>query len=62
MEYLSIWPADRIVQAILLTHKVIWANQNTESFVYRWLRTHAMLDQTCFPAFVGASDINMCAA
>jgi len=40
----------------VITH-VIWANQKTESFVYRWLRTQAMFDVTCFPAFVGASDV-----
>jgi len=33
------------------THNVIWANQKTESFVYRWLLAHAMFDVTCFPAF-----------
>jgi len=36
---------------------VIWANQTIESFVYRWLREHAMFDVTCFPAFVKAWDV-----
>jgi len=42
---------------IVLTNNVVWANQKTESFVFRWLPTLAMFDVTCFPAFVGASDI-----
>jgi len=37
------------------THNVIWANQKTDSFVYRWLRAHARFDVTCFPAFVGGA-------
>jgi len=32
---------------------VILANQNTESFVFRWLRALAMFDVACFAAFVG---------
>jgi len=39
------------------THNGIWANQKTESVVYRWLRSQAMTDITCFFAFVGVSDI-----
>jgi len=35
----------------------LWANQKTESYVYRWLRAHAMVDETCFLAFVEASNI-----
>jgi len=27
----------------------------SESFVYRWLPTHAVFDVICFPAFVRAS-------
>ena len=42
---------------IVITHNVFWAIQKTESFVYHWLRAHAMVDVTCFPAFVGPSDI-----
>jgi len=36
----------------VITHNVNWANQKTESFVYRWLIAHALCDVTCFPAFV----------
>ena len=42
----------------IITHNIVWANQNTKSFVYPWLRTLAMFDVMCFPAFVGASDVN----
>ena len=31
---------------------IIWSNQRTESFVYRWQHAHVMFDITCFPAFV----------
>jgi len=41
----------------VLTYNVIWANQNTDSFVYRWLRALAMIEVTRFPAFVGVSDV-----
>ena len=36
---------------------VIWANQNTESFVYSCLCAHALFDVTCFPTFVRAQDV-----
>jgi len=39
---------------IVITHKIVWANQKTESLVYGWLRTLAMFDITCFPAHVRA--------
>ena len=39
------------------THNVISANQKAASFVYRWLRTRAMFNVLCIPAFVEASDI-----
>ena len=38
------------------TDKFIWANQKTESFMYRWICVHATFDLTCIPAFVEASD------
>jgi len=38
----------------VLKQNVIWANQKTESFVFRWLHAHAMFDVTCFSAFVEA--------
>jgi len=41
----------------MITHNVIWANQKTEFFVYRWLRALAMFGVTSFAAFVGASDV-----
>jgi len=41
----------------VITNNVIWANQKTEYFVYHWLHTHAMVDVTCFPAFVRPSDV-----
>ena len=41
----------------VITHNVVWANQKTEYFVYRWQHAHATFDLTCFPAFVGASDV-----
>jgi len=41
----------------VITDNVIWANQRTELFVYRWLRALAMSEVTHFPAFVGVSDI-----
>ena len=41
-----------------ITHNVIWTNQKTKSFVFRWLHTHAEFDiLKCFPAFVRASDV-----
>ena len=36
----------------VIMHNVIWANQKTECFVYRWLHPHAMVDVMCFPTFV----------
>jgi len=39
----------------IITHTIIWTNQKTDCFVYRWVRAHTMFDLTCFPAFVGAS-------
>ena len=41
----------------VIAQNVIWSNQKTESFVYRWLSAHAVIDVTCVPAFVGASDV-----
>ena len=41
----------------VITHNVIWANQKTESFVYRWLCTNSMFDVTYFSAFVRALDV-----
>jgi len=38
-------------------YSIIWANQKTESFVYRWLCTYAMFDVTRFSAFVGITDV-----
>jgi len=37
--------------------RLIWANWKTETFMYRWPRAHASFDVTCFPAFVGASNV-----
>ena len=37
----------------VIMYNVIWANQKTKSFVYRWLHAHAMF----VPTFVGASDV-----
>ena len=34
-------------------------NHKTESFVFGWLHPLAMFEITCFPAFVGASDVNL---
>jgi len=31
------------------THNVIWADEMTESFVYRWQHAPAWFDVTCFP-------------
>jgi len=42
---------------IIMAHNVIWANQKTDSFVYRRLGAHKMFDITCFPAFFGASNV-----
>jgi len=33
---------------------LIWSNQETESFAYRWLHAHVMCDETFIPAFVRA--------
>ena len=41
----------------VIAHNIILTNQKTESFVFPWLRSHSTFDVTCFPAFVGASDI-----
>ena len=30
----------------VITNKVIWANQKTKSFVFLWLRTHAVFKIT----------------
>jgi len=40
----------------VMTYNVIWANQKTESVVYRWYAhmQHLTFDITCFPVFVGA--------
>jgi len=40
-----------------ITHKVVCANQKTESFVYRWLHALAMFDVIYFPSIFGALDI-----
>jgi len=39
------------------TNTVISANQKAEYCVYSGLHAHAMLNVTCFPAFVGASGV-----
>jgi len=41
----------------VITQNVVLANQKTESFVYQWLRALTMFNVTCFPAFVGVSDV-----
>jgi len=41
---------DRKLQNII-THNVIWTNQNNELYVFRWQRAHQLCDVTCFPAF-----------
>jgi len=41
----------------VVMHNVIKANQKTESCFCHWLHAHAVVDVTCFPAFVGASDV-----
>jgi len=41
----------------IITHDIIWDNQKAEFSVYRWLHAHAMFDVTCFPTFVGVSDV-----
>jgi len=41
---------------IMSSHSVIWTNQKTQLFVYRWLCVHAMFDITCFHTFVGKSN------
>ena len=33
----------------VITHNVIWANQKSEYFMYRWLHAHAMFNVMCFP-------------
>jgi len=59
IDNLFVWPSEmtHITKGgnlpYLITY-VIWANQKTEYFVYRWLRP---LDITCYPAFIGASDV-----
>ena len=42
----------------VITHNLIWAYHRTASFVYRWLRAHAMFDVKCFPTFVKAPDVS----
>ena len=41
----------------VITHDIIWDNQKAEFSVYSWLHAHAMFDVTCFPTFVGVSNI-----
>ena len=41
----------------VIMNNVIWTNKKTESPVYSWQCAHASFDVTCFPAFVGASDV-----
>jgi len=41
----------------VITYNVVWANQKNKSFTYCLLRSHAMFDLTCFPVFVGISDV-----
>jgi len=41
----------------VIGYNVIWANQKTESYVYRWLRALALFNVTRFSAFVGESDV-----
>jgi len=41
----------------IIMHNVIWANQKTEFYVYRWLGALAIFDVVCFPAFLGALDV-----
>ena len=40
-----------------IMHKVLLASQQAESFVYCWLRAHAMVNATCFSTFVRPSDV-----
>ena len=32
----------------VIMRNIIWVNQKTDSLVFRWLCTHAMLDVSCF--------------
>jgi len=41
----------------IITHKIICANQNTESFVYRWVNEQTTFNIMRFSAFVGASNV-----
>ena len=41
-----------------ITYNIYWANQKTESFVYRWLRAHAMLYIAGFLTFLRESNVN----
>jgi len=45
------------IKAINYLTNVTWANQKSESFLYRWLRESAMFDVRCSPAFFGAYDV-----
>jgi len=43
-----------------IMHKVLLASQQAkqaESFVYCWLRAHAMVNAKCFSTFVRPSDV-----
>ena len=40
----------------VITLNVIMANLKTESCMYCWLRSHAIVDVRCFPALVGPYD------
>jgi len=45
------------IKRYFITYNVIWANQETESVVYRWFCTLALFYVMRVPRFVGASGI-----
>jgi len=54
---MKFWPRKGETLLNVVKHNVMKANQKTESCFCHWLRAPAMVDVTCFPAFVGASDV-----
>jgi len=50
-------PANGGKLGYVIVDNVSWANQKAESFVNRWLHTHALFIVTCHPVFVKASDV-----
>ena len=56
LKWCLVWQKAEILCNIRMC-SIIWANQKAESFVYCWLCALVIFYLTCFPTFVGTSNV-----